>query len=104
MDKMTYMNASSIRAYFKDKPVDFLYIANYDLTQEDAWKKLIAFYDMEGQHILASQELTSDIMDAIKGKGFPTYLIIKKNGSYEVSKAGYPMDRKVLIKQIEECL
>jgi protein-disulfide isomerase-like protein with CxxC motif len=59
---------------------------------------------MEGFHILANLKLTKDIMQKVKGNGFPTYVIIKKDGTYELSKAGYPMNREILIKQLEEAL
>jgi protein-disulfide isomerase-like protein with CxxC motif len=59
---------------------------------------------MKGTHILANQGLTYDIMRKVKGSGYPTYIIIKKDGTYELSKAGFPMNRQVLIKQLEEAL
>jgi hypothetical protein len=33
-----------------------------------------------------------------------TYVIIKKDGTWELSKAGYPMKREVLIRQLESAL
>ena len=97
-------NSPAIRAYFKDKGLDYLFIANRDLKSEDNWKKLIGYFDLEGTHILANASLTKDIMTKVKGPGFPTYVIIKKDGTYELSKAGYPMNRAVLIKQLEAAL
>jgi thiol-disulfide isomerase/thioredoxin len=93
-----------IKAYFKGKGLDYLYIANHDLGNEDNWKKLIAYFDLKGTHILANASLSKDIMAKVKGTGFPTYFIIKKDGTYELSKAGYPMNRAVLIKQLEAAL
>lgn len=97
-------NSPAIKAYFKDKDLAYLYIANYDSRHETAWKKLIAYFHMEGTHILANDQLNNDIMKKVKGDGYPTYFIIKKDGSYELSKAGYPMKREVLIKQLETAI
>jgi thiol-disulfide isomerase/thioredoxin len=97
-------NGPAIKAYFKGKGLDYFYVANRDLSHEDNWKKLISYLDMKGTHILANDNLTKDIMAKVKGTGYPTYLIIKKDGTYEQSKAGYPMKRDVLIKQLEEAL
>jgi thiol-disulfide isomerase/thioredoxin len=97
-------NSHAIKAYFKDKGLDYLYIANSDLQHEKKWKELIAYFDLKGTHILANESLSTDIMDKVKGTGYPTYVIIKKDGTYEQSKAGYPMKRDVLIKQLEEAL
>jgi protein-disulfide isomerase-like protein with CxxC motif len=67
-------------------------------------QKLIAYFKLTGTHVLANEKLSDDIMKKTKGRGYPTYIVIKKDGSYELSKAGYPMDRGVLIKQLEDAL
>ena len=97
-------NGPAIKAYFIGKGLDYFYVANRDLAHTDLWKKLIAYFDMKGTHIMANDSLSKDIMAKVKGTGYPTYVIIKKDGTYEQSKAGYPMKRDVLIKQIEEAL
>lgn len=97
-------NGPAIKSYFKNKQVDYLYIANYDEDNKEQWRSLIAYFNMEGSHILASKKLTTDIMEILKGEGYPTYAVIHKDGSFELSKAGYPMDRQKLIEQIEEAL
>ncbi len=96
--------SAAIKAHFKDKDLTFLYIANYSLNNEAGWKKLIAYFQLEGLHILANNDLNKDIMTKVKGKEYPTYFIIKKDGSYDLSKAGYPMNRDVLIKQLETAM
>ncbi|MFI5160740.1 MAG: TlpA family protein disulfide reductase [Sphingobacteriales bacterium] len=97
-------NGPALKAYFKGKGLDYFYVANRDVNHEGEWKKLIAYFDMKGTHILANANLSKDIMAKVKGTGYPTYVIIKKDGTYELSKAGYPMNRDVLIKQLEEAL
>jgi thiol-disulfide isomerase/thioredoxin len=99
-----YDNSDSIKAYFKGKGLEYLYIANYDRENEDKWKELIAFFRLEGIHLLAEEKLTRDIMEKIKGTGYPTYIVIDKHGHAELSRAGYPMDRNLLIRQLEEAL
>ncbi|MDF2193514.1 TlpA disulfide reductase family protein [Paraflavitalea sp. CAU 1676] len=97
-------HSQALKDYFKGKGVVFLYVANYDLGNETRWKDLIPYYNLEGTHILASQELTADINKVTKMSGYPSYIIIKKDGSFELSQAGYPMNRAKLIKQIEAAL
>jgi thiol-disulfide isomerase/thioredoxin len=94
-------HSAALETHFKGKNVLFLYIANYDLSHEQEWKKLIAYYQLEGTHILANEKLTDDIMNKTKSRGFPTYFIIKKDGSYQQTKTQYPVDRQALIKEIE---
>lgn len=97
-------HSDSIKQHFADKSLTYLYIANYDQEREKKWKELISYYKLTGMHILASQSLTKDIMEKVKGEGFPTNVIIKRDGSFELSKAGYPMKRELLIKQVEKAL
>lgn len=97
-------NGPALKAYFKDKGLDYLYVANHDQVHSPTWTKLIAYFHLEGTHVLAQPDLTKDIMTKVKGTGFPTYVIIKRDGTYELSKAGFPMKRDVLIKQLEDAL
>ena len=71
------------------------------MGNEEQWKKLIAYFNLEGTHIMANKSLTDDIMAKVNGKGFPTVFIIKKDGSYEKSKTQSLMNRDILIKQLE---
>jgi thiol-disulfide isomerase/thioredoxin len=98
------LNSDSIKSHFKDREVKFLYIANFDSDQVDKWKELIAYYNLTGSHILASTELTKDIMTKVERSSYPTYVIIKKDGTFELSETKYPMNREVLIKQLERAL
>ncbi|SMC70681.1 TlpA family protein disulfide reductase [Pedobacter africanus] len=97
-------NSAEIKKHFKGKDLEYFYVANYDTGNTKAWKELISYFNLEGTHILASQTLTESVMNAVKGKGYPTYFLIKKDGRYELSKAGYPMERTKLIQQLEEAL
>lgn len=98
------INSDTIKNYFLDKELDFLYIANFDIGKEKKWKELIAYYNLTGTHILASNQLTKEIMGKVNGIGYPTYVIIKKDGTFELSEAGYPMNREILIRQLERAL
>lgn len=97
-------HSEALHDYFKGKNVEFLYIANHDSHNFEGWKKLISYHNMEGFHILANETLTKDVMSKTKGQGFPTYIILKKDGSYELSKASYPLNREALIKQLESAV
>lgn len=97
-------HGEAIKTHFKKKGLDYLYIANFDLDNEKKWKELIAFFNLEGYHIIANPTLSDHIMSSLKGRGYPTYAIIRSDGTIELSKAGYPMNREVLIQQIEKIL
>lgn len=97
-------HSASIRQHFKGKNLDYLYIANYDLKNGEQWKRLIAYHQMEGIHMLANDSLTNDIMAKVKGRGFPTTFVIKKDGTIEQSKTQYPIDENALVGQLEAAL
>jgi thiol-disulfide isomerase/thioredoxin len=93
-----------LRAHFAGKDIVFLYVANNDLQNEKEWKRLIAYYHMEGNHILANQQLTDNMMHSVNATGFPTYIIIKKDGSYKVANSQYPMNLKATMKELDGIL
>ncbi|MGZ8538185.1 MAG: TlpA family protein disulfide reductase [Flavisolibacter sp.] len=97
-------NSAELKEYFAGRDVKFLYVANHDIGKEKQWKELISFYKLEGYHLLAKPSITNDIMNRIKSQEYPTYVVIDKYGNFERSKAGYPMNREVLIQQIEEAM
>ncbi|GAB3933422.1 TlpA family protein disulfide reductase [Mucilaginibacter myungsuensis] len=93
-------HAQALHDHFKGKPATFVYVSNYDSGQEARWKKLIAFYHLEGIHILANQKLTDDIMNRTNSSGYPTYIIVKKNGSYARARTQHPVDRQAMISEL----
>ncbi|MEO3404639.1 TlpA disulfide reductase family protein [Mucilaginibacter sp. CAU 1740] len=97
-------NAEALKSHFKGKDVIFFYVANYDIDNEKKWKDFIVYLGLDGTQILANTNLTKDVMTKVNSNGFPTYIVINKDGGYEQSKAGYPMKREVLIKQIETAM
>ena len=95
-------HSNSIKDYFKAKPLEYLYIANYDEDREALWKELIQYYNLSGTHILANRNLTKDIMVKIKSKSYPTNIIIKKDGSYELITL--PKGQKEFYEKIDSIL
>jgi thiol-disulfide isomerase/thioredoxin len=93
-----------IRTHFKGKNVTFLYIDNKDTNHKEEWKKVIAYYKIEGVHILANEQLDKDIMTKLKSTGYPTHFIIKKDGSFVKTKIQDESNTEELIKEIEAVL
>lgn len=94
-------NSTKLEARFKGKNVNFIYIANQDIGREQEWKKAIDYFQIEGMQILANPKLTKDIMDKVKSSGYPTYFIIKKDGSYKKTATQLPVNIQSLTKEIE---
>ncbi|GAB3933411.1 TlpA family protein disulfide reductase [Mucilaginibacter myungsuensis] len=94
----------AIKEHFKNKGLNYLYIANRDERNQKDWKSLIAYFKLEGTHVLANPQLSQDIMTKLKRSTYPTYFIIKKDGTYELYDGDSRLDRDKLFKQIEAAL
>lgn len=94
-------NAAKLEAYFKGKNVNFIYIANDDIEREQEWKKQIAYFQIAGIQILANPNLTKNMMSNVKSTSYPTYILIKKDGSYRQTATQLPMNIQAMIKEIE---
>ncbi|MEO6981121.1 MAG: TlpA disulfide reductase family protein, partial [Mucilaginibacter sp.] len=96
--------APQIRDHFKGKNIAFLYVANKDIGRKEEWKKVIAYYKIDGTHILANQNLEGDIMTKVKATGYPTHFIIKKDGSVKKITTQDGSQTEQVIKEIEAAL
>lgn len=97
-------HTEDIKEYFKNKPLDYLYIANHDESNEKKWRELIPYYKLTGTHILASSKLSKDIMSKVNGSGYPTNIIIKKDGTFELCDFSNGLQLETLFEQIDQVL
>jgi len=97
-------HSDSIKQHYISKGLDYLYISNYDLTKETKWKELIPYYNLTGTNILANENLTNDIMKKVGRNAYPTYVIIKKDGTFELYEGDSPLNLEILFKQLDRAL
>lgn len=95
------MHSKEIREWAKDHNVELLYVANFDEDKVVKWKELISFYQLEGYHILASNALTKSMETKTKFQGYPSYIILKKDGTFILADAGLQMRPENLFRQLE---
>ncbi|MDJ1466882.1 TlpA disulfide reductase family protein [Cytophagaceae bacterium DM2B3-1] len=97
-----------LKETFKNQPVDFVYIAIEKRTQaEKKWKETIAFYKLEGQHVLADKTLTEEIKELYEsGQGvvFPSYLLFDRQGRLVTTHASPPSSTTKLYQEIDTLL
>lgn len=99
----------ALKTYFAGKPVYFLYIAfeHSRGNPEPAWKKTVRYYKLTGKHILAGEALKQSIENLYQPegmKGFPSYILVDKNGKVHSLFAQRPSTQVLLYKQIDELL
>lgn len=95
-------HAKVIHEDYADKDVVFLYIS-FDRTEE-AWKKGIEKFGIQGHHIMPSQTLGTDINNKFQVTGIPRYLIIDKDGKVADDDAPRPSQTQVLKGKINALL
>ncbi|MBS1512852.1 MAG: TlpA family protein disulfide reductase [Bacteroidetes bacterium] len=95
-------NTTPLKKYFQNRGLDYLYIAIDDEENGSVWRSLVTLFNLEGHHIIASKELKSSIMKEVNVTGFPTYVLIHKDGSFELTAS--LSEKETLIKQIETAL
>jgi hypothetical protein len=89
----------------KSKNITTLYICEGKNSKEKIWKEMIKFYDLEGQHILANENLVSDIIDRFGNNGsfaYPWYLLVDEKGNVVNKRASYPSKTEQLKKEINK--
>lgn len=92
--------------FLKSKGVEVLYISLDKPRENEQWKSMIKYYNLEGHHIRASEKLVTDIYKVFsngQGISIPRYVICK-DGKVVVAKAKAPGDKGELHKQIESVL
>jgi thiol-disulfide isomerase/thioredoxin len=96
-----------LKAYFKEKPVDFVYLAfENNKEPERLWKETSRFYALTGRHILAGSALREAIqkMYDSNGMSFPSYILVDKEGKITTLFAERPSAKDALYKQIDQLL
>ena len=98
----------ALKKRFKDRPVDFLYIAmEHGTNPEKYWKQTILFYGLSGKHLIMNEELEKYFRNLYAGDGsfvFPSYILVDKNGKLVTIKAHRPSDKELLYQEIEKLL
>jgi thiol-disulfide isomerase/thioredoxin len=99
-----FENSKALHAYTKGKKISLLYVSIDKPEKKEKWKEFIAKYNLIGSHILASEDLISDIWDQVGDvgtTGIPRYIIFDKNGDLIEKNANRPSDGKKLFNQLE---
>lgn len=102
-----FENSKELYTYIKGKQITLLYVSIDKPEKKEKWKEFIAKYNLIGSHILASEDLKSDIWDQVGDvgtRGIPRYIIFDKNGDLIEKNANRPSDSKKLFNQLDSAL
>ena len=102
--KEMFKHLPALKAKTKDKDIVYLYLSIDRPQQADMWRKSIAYYDLQGYHILAGKELAQAVYKELGDErgmlAIPRFLLIGRDGQIAVSHAVSPEDPEKLLEQI----
>jgi len=77
MSEISY--SIELQKFYKDKPIAFVNLCLF--TNKDDWEKVIDKSHFTGDNYFFNEDESNYIKDQLKFAGFPTYMIIDKNGN-----------------------
>lgn len=99
----TYGNA--MKKATTDMDIIYLYISIDRQEEREKWEKAVYFYNLDGYHIHAGQNLAQSFYESLGNKGMitiPQFVIIGKDGKVAIEKAAAPNELEKVIKQLKE--
>lgn len=91
-----------LKKFLKENGVEMLYIS-VDRKEKD-WHNSIKYFNLEGNHVRATQKLHEDLYNKYKIGLFPHFMIVRADGSIAVHRAKQPSEGEALYQQIREAL
>lgn len=103
--KKEFEYKSELKKLLKSNDIEILYIS-IDRDEDDSqWKDMIKYYNLEGNHIRASEELVADLKRIFNQSGrisIPWYILIDNNGEIIKEHAPRPSQIKELETELNE--
>jgi thiol-disulfide isomerase/thioredoxin len=87
---------------FKNKDVVFLFLCCQ--SKKESWEKLVAHDQLGGEHYLLNKPEYHKLSTLYNVKGFPTYVLIDKEGKLVSNNAPRPSSRLTIINEINKLL
>jgi thiol-disulfide isomerase/thioredoxin len=103
--KAEFEHNSVLRKVLKENNVQLLYISLDKEEYSEKWKNMIKFYELDGYHIRANEELFDDLsrlFDMDGAVSIPWYILINNEGTILKKHASKPSHPKELEKELEE--
>lgn len=101
--KAEFAHKEGLKNLLAQKGYDILYISIDEPNRDEAWKGMIKFYKLEGNHLRTNRDLNTDlrrIFDQDGAISIPWYLIVNEEGKIVNTKAKRPSNLKGLEGQL----
>ena len=101
--KAEFAHKEGLKKLLAEKGYDILYISIDEPERDEAWKGMIKFYKLEGNHLRTNKDFTNDLVKIFDQSGsisIPWYLIVNEDGEIVTTKAKRPSNLKGLEGQL----
>ena len=101
--KAEFAHKEELKKLLAEKGYDILYISIDEPERDEAWKGMIKFYKLEGNHLRTNKDFTDDLVKIFDQGGslsIPWYLIVNEEGKVVNAKAKRPSNLKGLEGQL----
>lgn len=98
-----FENKESLYKLLKSEGIEIVYISIDKDDKEKQWRKMVEFYNLEGNHLRANVKLNEDLERIHNQNGtiiIPWYILIDKNGNIVKDHAKKPSEIEGLRKEI----
>ncbi len=101
--KAEFAHKAGLKKLLAEKGYDILYISIDEPNRDEAWKGMIKFYKLEGNHLRTNKDFTNDLVKIFDQGGnlsIPWYLIVNEEGKIVNADAQRPSNLKGLEGQL----
>jgi len=103
--KAEFKHKEVLKEILKQKDIKVLYISIDEERNDQQWKDMVKYYNLDGYHLRANKELTADLRNIFDKNGMiavPWYLLVNESGEIVKKHAAKPSDTEKLKKEISE--
>lgn len=80
---MPYAKKLQEEANASNLPIEFVYLCTSGGSDEEQWKNKVLEIQQPGTHLFVDSKAISELMTMFNMGGFPSYLLLKPDGSYD---------------------
>lgn len=95
-------NSIELQQNYKNKPVSFVNLCMS--SDKDEWLKIINDANFSGDNYHFNKEQSELLREQLKWKGFPTYMLIDKNGTIIEQDAPRPSNKDEIKKKLDNLI
>ena len=98
--KREFAHMEDLKAVLQEKDILMLYISTDHDSDDEQWKNMIKYYNLEGYHVRAGNALKSELNTLLGIQGIPHFALVDDRGKILIPKAHRPSELEALKQQL----